>query len=262
MRFMNANGVNIHFADEGNPNGIPIVFANSLGTDFRLWDAVIAELPGNLRLIRCDKRGHGLSGLPPGPCSMDALAADTAALLDQLGVRGCVFVGLSIGGMIAQALALSRPDLVKAAVLSNTAAKIGDREMWETRISAVRAGGISAIAPGIIERWFSETFRTARPAETQGWTAMLSRTTAAGYIACSAAIMETDLTREAGSIRQPVCVIGASEDGATPPGLVRATAELIAGAHYHEIEGAGHLPCVEAPVRYAELLRRFVNEVT
>ncbi|MEZ5867277.1 MAG: alpha/beta fold hydrolase [Defluviimonas denitrificans] len=108
MHMLDLGDLSLHWREDGDPSGAPVVFANSLGTDFRLWDKVVPLMPKGLRLIRYDKRGHGLSSCPPGPYGMGALVRDAERLLDALGVRDCVFVGLSIGGMIAQGLAVKR----------------------------------------------------------------------------------------------------------------------------------------------------------
>ena len=259
MRFETANGINLHISDEGNSDDLPVVFANSLGTDFRLWDKVVRRLPPGLRVIRYDKRGHGLSECLPGPYALDDLVSDIAGLLDRLVVEKCVFVGLSIGGLIAQQLTLIRPDLVRAVLLANTAAKIGDDMMWRSRMSTIQRNGIEAVADDIICRWFSETFRESNASETLGWTAMLSRTPVDGYLGCCSAIMATDLRTEIHAIEKPVTVIAGSEDGATPSDIVRAMANQIQGAEFYEIKGVGHLPCVEAPDQFAALLTDLVR---
>ena len=259
MRAAEVNGVRLHWREDGDPKGAPVVFANSLGTDLRLWDAVLPRLPAGLRIIRYDKRGHGLSEAPPAPYAMGQLVSDAEALLDHLGVRDCVFVGLSIGGMIAQGLAVKRMDQVRAVVLSNTAAKIGTKEMWEDRIATVRAQGIEGLADPVMERWFSAAFR-ATP-ELALWRNMLVRQPADGYAGCSAAISGTDLYTPTSGLRLPALGIAGDADGSTPPDLVRETVELIPGAEFRLIRGAGHLPCVEKPEEYADILTEFLRRV-
>ncbi len=259
MQILDLNDVSLHYADEGEPDGAPLVFANSLGTDMRLWDKVLPLLPTGLRLIRYDKRGHGLSSCPPAPYTMDALVSDAAALLDHLNVCDCVFVGLSIGGMIAQGLAIKRPDLMRAIVLSNTAAKIGTQAKWDERIAEVRSGGIEALADPVMQRWFSREFR--QTSELAAWRTMLTRQPAEGYIGCSGAIAETDYHTSTAHLTLPTLGIAGSEDGATPPDLVRETVALISGSRFHLIRGAGHLPCVEKPGEYAEVLCEFLKEI-
>lgn len=244
----------MHYRTDGD--GPAVVFANSLGTDLRLWDAVLPLLPG-IRAIRFDKRGHGLSDLGTDG-GIEGFAEDAAALIEAVAGGPVVFVGLSIGGMIGQALAARRPDLVRAVVLSNTAAKMGTPEAWSARIAAVQAGGIESIGDAVMERWFAPAFR-ATPALSP-WRNMLTRTDAAGYCAACAAIAGADLTPTTRALRLPTLVIAGDQDGASPPDLVRGTAEMIAGAAFHILPGAGHLPCVETPEAWAARVAPFLTE--
>lgn len=253
-----SGNVRLHYRIDGDPDGAPVVFANSLGTDLRLWDAVLPLLPKGLKFIRYDKRGHGLSSLPPAPYSMDDLVGDIEALLDLLKIKGCMFVGLSIGGMIAQGLAAKRLDLVRAMVLSNTGAKIGTPDVWATRIATVDADGIESLADAVMERWFSKAFQ-ANP-DMALWRNMLVRTPAAGYSGCSSAISGTDLITPTSGLRLPVLGIAGDEDGSTPPDLVRETVGLVPGSKFKLIRKAGHLPCVEQPETYAAALTDFLRE--
>lgn len=244
----------MHYQVQGD--GPAVVFANSLGTDLRLWDAVLPLLPG-IRAIRFDKRGHGLSDRGPQD-GINGFADDAAALIEAVARGPVVFIGLSIGGMIGQALASRRPDLVRALVLSNTAAKMGTAEAWTARINAVHAGGIDYIGDAVMERWFGPTFR-ATPALAL-WRNMLTRTDADGYTAACAAIADADLTAATAQLTLPVLAIAGDQDGASPPDLVRGTADLIPAAAFHIIPGAGHLPCVETPAAWAALVAPFLKD--
>ncbi len=261
MQIADLGKIRLHYRDEGDPQGLPVIFSNSLGTDLRLWDGVVSHMPDGLRIIRYDTRGHGLTSAPDGAYFMGDLVQDAAQLLDQLGVKNCVFVGLSIGGMIAQGLAAERPDLVRALVLSNTAAKIGTPQMWQERMDLIRTGGIAALEESILTRWFSESFRRERAVELSGWRNMLCRTPLPGYLGCCAAISETDLYDSTARLRLPTLAIAGAEDGSTPPDLVRETADLVPGSKFRLIRGAGHLPCVEAPAEYAAILAEFLKEI-
>ncbi|WP_417472844.1 3-oxoadipate enol-lactonase [Leisingera sp.] len=258
MQIADLGDVQLHYRIDGDPDGAPIVFANSLGTDLRVWDAVVARLPRGLRIIRYDKRGHGLSSCPPGPYSMGALVRDAERLLDQLEVRDALFVGLSVGGMIGQGLAVKRLDIVRTLVLSNTAAKIGTPEMWQQRIAAVREQGIEALADSVMERWFARDFR-AKP-DLQLWRNMLVQQSREGYAGCCAAIAGTDFYTPTSGLRLPCLGIAGSEDGSTPADLVRETVDLIPGSQFHLIRRAGHIPCVEQPDEYADRLSAFLKE--
>ena len=247
----------LHLQVDG-PKGAPaVLFANSLGTDLRLWDRVLPLLPQGLRYIRYDKRGHGLSSLGGGAV-IDDHADDAIAVIEAVAGGPVVFVGLSIGGLIGQVVASRRPDLLRALVLSNTAAKLGTAESWQARIDAVEAGGLDSIADAVMERWFAPGFR-ATP-ELALWRAMMARPPAAGYIAACEALAGADQTEATRALRLPVLVIAGAEDGASPSALVKATADLIPGAAFHEIPGAGHLPCVEAPAQWAALVAPFLKD--
>ena len=255
------NGVTLHYTVSGDVNAPAMVFANSLGTDFRVWDRLIAALqPLPFRTVRYDKRGHGLSEAPPAPYRMDDHVGDLAALLDSLCVRNAVIVGLSVGGLIAQGLAASRPDLVRALVFLDTAHKIGTTEAWNARIAAVQSDGIASIEAMILERWFSRDFRTNRTEELAGWRAMLTRTPADGYAGTGAAIRDTDFTETTSSLRLPTLCVAGEEDGSTPPEVVRGLADLIPGSRFEVIAGAGHLPCVEKPLELAALIKAFLRD--
>ncbi len=259
MSICQLDGVDLNYREDGDPNGAPIVFANSLGTDLRLWDAILPLLPTGLRIVRYDKRGHGLSSCPRPPFTMGALVGEIEGLIDYLNIRDAVIVGCSVGGLIAQGLAVKRMDQVRAIVLANTGAKIGTQEMWQERIDTVNSGGIEALADAVMERWFSKPFQ-ASP-EMIPWRNMLTRTLDDGYAGVSAAISGTDYYTTTASLTLPTLAIAGSEDGATPPDLVRETASLVKGSRFELIRGAGHLPMVEKPGEFADLLNRFLKEI-
>ncbi|WP_209426508.1 3-oxoadipate enol-lactonase [Pararhodobacter sp. SW119] len=258
MLMADLGDLRLHYRIDGPEDGAPVVFANSLGTDLRLWDKVVPLLPEGLRIVRYDMRGHGLSDAPAAPYSMGALVRDLERLLDHLRLRDVLLVGLSIGGMVAQGLAVKRMDQVRAMVLSNTGAKIGTAEMWQERIEAVNEHGVSALSEGVMQRWFPQAFRDSD--ECRAWQHMLERTPAEGYAGCAAAIAGTDFYTPTSGLRLPVLGIAGSEDGSTPPDLVRETVDLIPGSRFALIRGSGHLPCVDQPEAYAAILNAFITE--
>lgn len=247
----------LHIRIDG-PKGAPsVVFANSLGTDLRLWDAIVPLMPPGLRLVRYDKRGHGLSD-HGGGTRIEDHAEDAIAVIEALDSGPVVFVGLSIGGLIGQVVASQRPDLLRALVLSNTAARLGTAESWQARIDAITTRGLSAIADAVMERWFAAPFRTS-PA-CRPWRNMLVHTPVDGYIAACHALATADQRQATAALRLPTLVIAGAEDGASPPDLVQATAGLIPDAAFHVIPGAGHLPCVETPDAWAAIVAPFLKD--
>ncbi len=255
MAFANVGGAVVHYSDEGPRDARAIVFINSLGTDFRIWDEVARPLASAYRVVRYDKRGHGLSALPGGPVLMADYAGDLAGLLDRLAVSAAAIVGLSIGGLIAQDLYRLRPDLVAALALCDTAAKIGTEESWRQRIDEIGRGGLEAIADGVMQRWFTRDFRARRLDDLAGWRLMLTRTPKDGYLAACGALMRADLRPYCRRIEVPtLCVVG-EEDGSTPVATVRDLAEQIGRARFEIIAGAGHLPNLEQ----ADALRALIE---
>lgn len=244
---------------DGPEDGPAVVFAHALGLDATMWDDVLPLLPPGLRLIRLDMRGHGGSDTPTAPYAMGALVRDTERVLDHLGIKDAVFVGLSIGGLIAQGLAVKRLDLVRGLVLSSTAARIGNDTMWHARMAEVAASGMAAIVTPTMERWFSRRFRAEN--RHAPWAARLAAGRPEGWLGCAAAIAGTDFYTPTAGLRLPVLAIAGGHDGSTPPDLVRETAALIPDADFHLLPGSGHLPPVDAPSQFAALVSAFLDRI-
>ncbi|MEO3432855.1 3-oxoadipate enol-lactonase [Inquilinus sp. CAU 1745] len=261
MDFARVNGLTLHYRMAGRPGSPAIVLANSLGTDARIWDGVIAHLEDRYSILSYDKRGHGLSDAPSAPYSLDDHAADMEGLVDHLGIDGFALAGISVGGMIAQRVAVRRPGWVKALALCDTAARIGTAESWNERIEAVRTRGLAAIADAVLDRWFTQAFRRDRQAELAGWRNMLIRTPAEGYAGTCAALRDADLTAEVPTIRLRTLVVAGAEDRATPPDEVRALADLLPDARFEIIPDAGHIPSIEQPEKLAALMESYFREV-
>lgn len=266
MQFIQANNVVLNCSVSGNPDGPPLVFINSLGTDWRIWDSMMAYFETTYRVIRYDKRGHGLSDCPPAPYSIRDHAQDLLGLLDVLSMHSttvestAVLIGISVGGMIAQDVAAAWPDRVQKLVLCDTAAKIGTAEMWHGRIQTLRAEGMEALADAILSRWFAPGFQNQNPAAYQGYRHMLTRMPVTGYTGTCEAIRDADLTAATRTIQAPTLVLCGNEDSATPPELVQRLAALLPNARYAEIPNAGHLPCVEQPDVTAVHIQAFLQE--
>lgn len=243
----------------GPPDGAPLVLLHALGTDLSIWDDLVPLLPDSLRILRLDMRGHGASDVPAPPYAMGGLVRDAERAMDHFGLRDAVVVGLSVGGLVAQGLAVKRLDLVRGLVLSNTAARIGRPEQWEARIATVLAGGMEAIAEPTLERWLGRNWRmnAAMPRLRD----LLLATSPQGWAGCAAAIAGTDFYRTTATLTLPTLVIAGSNDASTPPDLVRETAELILGHRFALMRGTGHIPPVENPAGYAALLGQFLSEI-
>jgi 3-oxoadipate enol-lactonase len=259
--FADIGGVVHHYLVEGQDRAPALVFSNSLGTDLHIWDALIPPLLNHFRIVRYDKRGHGLSDVREPPYSIDDLAQDLVGLLEALSISEAVVCGISVGGLIAQRLASIHPHRVRALVLCDTGARIGSLASWEERIAAVKSSGLKVLAGPSMERWFTQAYRESCPTDVRGYSNMLLRTSVDGYIGACCVLRNADLTSEASRIKQPTLVLGGDQDVTTPPELGRQLARLIPRADFSLIQRAAHLPCIEQPKDVVERMMRFFREV-
>src|ERR1700723_123201 len=163
MTYTEIDRARFHYQIDGAANAPVVVLSNSLGTNLAMWDAQIPALSQKFGVLRYDSRGHGLSDVTPGPYTIEGLGRDVVGLLDALQISTAHYCGLSVGGMIGQWLGINASKRFKSLTLCNTAARIGTTDGWNTRISAVREGGMAAIANGVISRWFTEDFAKRAP---------------------------------------------------------------------------------------------------
>jgi 3-oxoadipate enol-lactonase len=261
MPFVTVSNIVHRYVDEG-PEGKPaIVFANSLGSDLRIWDEVVARLAGDFRVVRYDFRGHGLTEAGKAPYSAEDLAGDLIGLLDALDIPDATICGVSVGGIIAQAAALNHPKRLRAIVHCDTGARIGSTESWQQRIDKVNADGVESLVEMTMERWFSARFRERRAADVRGYSIMLRQSSVEGYTGVCAALRDADFRRTITQVKIPALVLCGAEDIATPPELGRELAGLIPGAEFSSIEKAAHLPCIEQPDAVAQRMLQFFREV-
>ncbi len=239
-----------------------VVLSHALGCDLSMWDGVAAALQDRYTVLRYDQRGHGQSPATAGAYSMDDLADDAAELIRAQGAGPVHFVGLSMGGMTAQALAARHPERVRSIVIANSAASYNEaaRQMWQARIDTVLANGVPPIADGALQRWFTPEFRTD---EVNGGAervarlrAVLEATPAVPYAAACAAVAGIALDAGNARISCPTLVIAGSRDEATPPAMSQAIADGIPGAQLASLDAA-HLSAVEQPAAFARLLTEF-----
>lgn len=261
MPFVTVNNIVHRYVDEGAKGKPAIVFANSLGSDLRIWDEVAACLVGDFRVVRYDFRGHGLTEAAMAPYSADDLARDLVDLLDALNIRYAIVCGVSVGGIIAQAMAITHAERVRALVLCDTGARIGTTEAWQQRIDKVRSESVDSLVEMTMERWFSARFRERHAADVRGYSIMLRQSSVEGYAGVCAALRDADFRQAITRLKIPTLVLCGAEDIATPPELGRELAGLIPGAEFSLIEKAAHLPCVEQPEAVAQRMIQFFREV-
>jgi 3-oxoadipate enol-lactonase len=249
----------LHFVKQGQ--GPLVVLSHALGCDLTMWDGVADALQARYTVLRYDQRGHGRSAASDSAYIMDDLADDAAELICNQGMGPVHFVGLSMGGMAAQALGARHPQLVRSLTIANSASHYdaAARAMWQTRIDTVLAQGVSPIAEGAMQRWFTPEFRAdanCGSARVNALRAVLEATAPAPYAYACDAVARIDLAPGNARITCPTLVIAGSRDEATPPAMSQAIAQGISGAHLKSLDAA-HLSAVEQPEAFARLLTDF-----
>jgi len=241
----------------------PVVLAHALGLDLSMWDALASHLGATRSVLRYDQRGHGASAVPSGPYRMDDLVDDAARVIREWGRGPVVFVGLSMGGMVGQGLAIRYPELVKGVVLANTTARYPEAAlaMWAQRIATVEQGGVEAIAEMAMERYFTAAFRAQQPEAAAVQRATLLRTSAAGYVAGCHAVAAVDWLEQLPRIACPTLVIAGAHDIGAPPAMAQAIAERVRGAELVTLADASHISAVEQPAAFAQAVDAFLGRV-
>ncbi len=256
MPFVDVGELKTHYALTGDKEPV-LVFSNSLGTDFSMWDPQVAELQRCFRILRYDTRGHGQSSVTPGDYTIEQLGRDVLGLLDSLHL-GCVhFCGLSMGGMIGMWLGVHAPNRLHRLVLSNTAARIGTKEMWNARIATARKDGMKPVAAAVIERWFTPGFRASFAERVARAQRMIENTPPEGYAACCAAIRDMDQREAVAQIKAPTLVIYGGSDPVTPASDAQFLTDRIRGAVKVEL-AAAHLSNVEQADAFTEAVSNFL----
>lgn len=259
MPFVRAGDIVVHYELRG-PAGAPaVLLANSVGTNFHVWDPQVSALAERFLVLRYDMRGHGLTDCPAGPYTIAQLGDDARLLLDAVGIDSAHVVGLSIGGLVAQRLAAAAPSRVRSLVLCDTANVIGPPSRWDDRIDAVTKGGLASIVDGVLKVWFTAGFLAAHPEIAQGFRTMLTRVPLAGYIACCHALRDADLREDDSKIACPTLVVVGDQDASTSPAAARELCAAIKGAKLEVIANAAHIPTIEQPEALNHLLLGFLN---
>jgi 3-oxoadipate enol-lactonase len=234
----------------------PLVLIHGLGLDLHLWDAILPSL-ANHRTLRLDLRGHGQSDTPPPPYAMGALIRDVERLMQHFALKDAVILGAGEGGLVAQGLAVKRLDLVRAMVLTGSATRFANPDVWARRIAALTDHGpdLEAEAASLLgPRWRS---LPAAAAVQQ----MLARTRPEGWTGLAAAVANTDFYQTTATLTLPTLILAGGDDRKTPPDMQRETADLIAGSDFRLMPGASHLAMLTHPQPFADALRAFLTRI-
>jgi 3-oxoadipate enol-lactonase len=235
----------------------PVLFGGSLGTTRAMWEPQVTVLSQHLRTIAYDHRGHGGSPVPAGPYEIAEMGTDVLALLDTLGLDQVSYVGLSIGGMVGQWLAVNHPERIQRLVLLATSAYLDPNGAFTERAAAVRGAGTPAVvADAVVQRWFTAHWIESHTQAVGALRVMIAATPAEGYAGCCEAISAFDLREGLAKIVAPTLVIGGAQDPAIPPDHQKAIAAAVAGARLEIIEDAAHLLNIQHP----ETVNRMIAE--
>lgn len=260
MKTVLANGARLACRIDGPADAPVVMLSNSLMSTHAMWEPQMQALLARWRVLRYDTRGHGASETTPGPYSIEQLADDAAALIDETGVGGVHFVGLSMGGMIGQQLAVRHPRKVLSLSLCDTASEMPPRSMWEERFATARAQGIAGLVDGTIKRWFVPAFIQAQPEAIEWVRRMILQTQPEGYIACGSAVRDMSQTHILERIQAPTQIIVGRDDPACTLAASEVLHKHIPHSTLHVIDDAAHLSNIEKPELFNGFLTRFLEK--
>ena len=240
-----------------------VMLSHSLATDLRMWQPQIDALGARHRLVLFDSLGHGGTDAPHGPYTLEEMAGDVVGLFDALGIGRAHFVGLSMGGMIGQTLALNAPGRLLSLALCDTTSRVPPEasSIWDERIRTALSQGMEPLVEPTIARWFTPHFRERHPHTVETIATMIRATSPVGYAGCCHAIAELNLTARIKAIRVPTLILVGADDPGTPVAASEAIHAEIAGSRLEIIPSAAHLSNIEQAETFTRLLARHLAEV-
>ena len=255
------NGIDIRYTVTGD--GPWLALSHSLACNLEMWDEEVKRLSKRFKVLAYDSRGHGESGAPTGPYTLDMIADDIKGLFDHLGIERAHWIGLSMGGVFGLATALRHPGIFRSLVLADTSSKLADEGIaaFRQRVAAAREGTMEAMVEPTLKRWFKDSFRAKKPALMARVGDWIRKTPLDGYVGTSAAIPAIDVTHRLREIDIPVLVIVGEDDVAMPVAMAQVLARELPDAELVVIPDAGHLSNLEQPEAFNAALDRFYARI-
>ncbi|MDC4253760.1 3-oxoadipate enol-lactonase [Acinetobacter baumannii] len=247
----------INYQTFGEPSSPALVFSNSLGTNYGMWQQQFNALKDQFFVICYDTRGHGSSSTPNGPYTVEQLGEDVIRLLDHLNISKAAFCGISMGGLTGQWLAIHHPNRFSHVIVANTAAKIGQEQAWLDRAKLVREQGLQPIAATAASRWFTDPFIQSHPSIVNNLCNDLSAGSAMGYANCCEALAKADVREQLKDIKISVLVIAGTQDPVTTVADGEFMQQRIPQSKLAEID-ASHISNVEQPEVFNKILKDFL----
>ena len=257
MPTFTSNDAQINYQTFGNASKPALVFSNSLGTNFKMWQPQIDFFQQDFFVICYDTRGHGASSAPEGPYSIDQLGQDVINLLDHLNIEKAAFCGISMGGLTGQWLAINRSERFNQVVVCNTAAKIGQEQAWNDRAALIREQGLQPIASTAASRWFTEPFIQSNATVVNNLQNDLGAGSPEGYASCCEALAKADVREQLKDIPVPVLVVAGQQDPVTTVADGQYMVDRIANSQLFEIN-ASHISNIEQPEAFNQAVQKFI----
>lgn len=256
------NGIDVRYTVTGE--GPWLAMSHSLACRLEMWDEEVRRLSKRFKVLAYDTRGHGESGAPAMPYTLDMIADDIVGLFDHVGAKRVHWVGLSMGGVFGIHTAIRNPDRFASLVLADTSSRLSAEgiQAFKDRVATVKAGGMEAMVQPTLKRWFKDSFREAQPALMAKIADWIRTTPLDGYIGTSAAIPTIDATARLGEIKVPCLALTGADDIAMPPAMAEILSKGIPDCRLAIIPGAGHLSNIEQPEAFNAALDDFYNSVT
>lgn len=246
-------------ANNGRPR--TVVLSHALGSDLSMWDALAEALRIDFNVISYDHRGHGRSAAPEGPYSIADLTNDAARLIRELNLGPVSWIGLSMGGMVGQELAIRHPELVDQLIIANSTSSYPEaaKQVWAERVSKVKADGIESIADAVMLRYFNEPFRNEEPAQVAAAKRLLVSCSLQGYMACCQAVAGVNTADRLHLISAPTLVIAGADDQGTPVAMSEAIQKGIKDSQLTVLENASHVSVIEQPKAFINTVLSFLK---
>ncbi len=265
MPFAEVNGTRIHYTDTGG-DGPAIVFSHGLLFDTRMFDAQVAALRDRYRCIAFDHRGQGQSAVPATGYDMDTLAEDAAALIRSLGVEKCHFAGLSMGGFVAQRLAVNHPELLRSVTILDSAADpepVENLKGYNMLNFLMRWVGAWSIVGSLMPILFGKSFLAddAKKDIRDTWRNRLKKLSRKGTpLAVKGVLERGSFSDQLPKITLPTLIIVGEEDVATVPAKSEKMHAAIAGSKLVYIPKAGHSSPIENPEAVTAAIEEFIAQ--
>jgi 3-oxoadipate enol-lactonase len=252
--------IEVHYTIEGQ--GPWLTMSHSLACNTTMWDSQAKLLAKDFTVLRYDSRGHGQTSATRGPYTLEQLGDDAFELLRTLGITETHWLGISMGGMIGQTVALKHPALFKSLMLIDTTSRRPDnaQAMWNERIAIAQTQGMAGLLQSTLERWFTAPFRQSNAPTIKPIADGILSTSVDGFSGCCAAIAQINTLDRLKEIQCPTLVMVGAQDHGTPPAMARQIHENLPNSELIIIEDAAHIANIEQPNIFNAAIGKFLAQ--